>query len=123
MRNMTMLALGLLAICPLFFLTSCKTAGSKPDTVTVTKLVDAPRRQYVEIPPGLLAHPAIPPLPDPAYLGADCPRGCYTNAQLRSAIDVLQAVIGKVFDQLDQIGVLSHQAVSTNKAPEDGNPH
>ncbi len=68
------------------------------------------------IPPNLLAHPRLAPLPAPAYVDAGkCAAGCYSNDQVRAAIDAALNAYGTCTDQLDAIDTLSSHAVETNQ--------
>lgn len=81
-------------------------------------MIDAPRAQYVGVPPNLLQHPRLPPLPAPAVVDSGkCANGCYSNDQVRAAIDAALNTLGRCYDQLDAIGVLSRQAVQSNTPP------
>ena len=81
-----------------------------------TAIIDAPRAQYVAIPPSMLTHPSLAPMPVPAYLDSDaCLAGCYNNAQVRALIDAALDAYGRCTDKLDAIGTLSDDAVRSNR--------
>lgn len=86
-------------------------------------MIDAPRAQYVGIDPSLTAHPTLPALPAPAVVDSDkCKAGCYSNRQLRDAIDAALDTLGRCFDRLDSIRTLSDKAVQSNTRNQPAEP-
>ena len=120
MRPIKTLLIGVAALCLPLCLLGCVGNGTRqPPTIHDTHVIDATRAQYVDVPPNLLQHPKLPPLPAPAVVDADkCVNGCYSNDQVRAAIDAALDTLGRCYDQLDAIGVLSGKAVQSNTPPK-----
>lgn len=121
MRPIKTLLLGALALCLPLCLLGCADSGTRPvSTIHSTKVIDAPRAQYVPIPPNLVQRPRLPPLPAPAVVDAGkCHNGCFTNDQVRAAIDAALDTLGRCYDQLDSIRTLSDKAVRSNTPPPE----
>lgn len=118
MRTMRHALLGAALLFALGSLGACSTPGKPPEVLTKTELIDTPHHQFVEIPASLLAVQSLPDLPAPAYFDdADCKAGCYSNEQLRAALDSTLENRGVLVDHLHAIARLSDDAVSTNVKP------
>lgn len=114
MRPMRLALLGAALLCAVASLPGCATSGQRPEVLTKTELVEAPKLQYVAIPDSLLAVAPLPDLPTPVLFDSgDCAQGCYSNAQVRDVIDSLIANRGVLVDHLHAIRGLSDDAVAT----------
>lgn len=119
MRTMRHALLGAALLCAVASLAGCATSGTRPEVLTKTELVEAPKLQYVAIPDGLLTVQPLPELPTPVLFDSgDCAAGCYSNAQVRDLIDVLVANRGQLVDHLHAIRSLSDDAVAATAAPK-----
>lgn len=75
------------------------------------QVIDAPRAQYTALPSTITIKPRLPALPAPVIYDTDkCKAGCYSNDQLRAALDVALDTLGRCWDQLDNAYLLSNDA-------------
>lgn len=108
---------GLLALLLLGSLSSCGLSGSKPPVCSAqnTQVIPITQRQWVAIDPSLLGHPRLQPLPSPAVTdNGACKDGCYSNEQIKAALDEALNGYGQCTAQLDQIRNVSGKVVQSN---------
>lgn len=80
------------------------------------QIIDAPRAQYAHLPITITTKPRLPALPAPSvYDQGKCSAGCYSNEQLRAAIDVALDTLGRCWDQLDNAYLLSNDTAKATK--------
>lgn len=78
-------ARGLLLLCALLSIAACKPALTRPVEVPI------PVRQYVELPPSLLAETTLPKAPERACTDAKTGEPRHCNQQLRERLDAAEA--------------------------------
>lgn len=107
--------LGVALSCAALCLQACGPSGVKPsappEIVVKPETVEVEHLRFAKIPAELTDKRALPDLPVPFYDQGPCAQGCYSNEQLRQALDEAVGSLLSCYDSQDKVEDVSGESV------------
>ena len=101
--------------CVALCLTACGSNGVKPsapaEIITMPETVEVETLRFARIPAELTDKRVLADLPQPFFDQGPCKAGCYSNEQLRQALDSAIGSLLSCYDSLDKVDDVSGESV------------